>query len=365
MKNFLNSIFAKLAEKTSKKEPHIRDIEVPKEETKSPQKAKKAAKKRKKKSEKGLISGSVDQNTLSLSPQKMKFLTIAEDIRLDPDKAEAAFMARQLVQATLPHKNPGNIPIWSRTNGNLTLSIQPGMDTKKKKSLGYPYGTLPRLLLFWITTEAVRTNNPKIELGKSLSSFMGKLGLDASRGGERSDVKRLREQMIRLFQSTISFDQSTNEKKAWINMQIAPKGVLWWDEKHPEQNTLWGSWIQLGEDFFKAITASPVPVDIRALKGLKNSPLALDLYAWATYTAYQTQKSGKVRSISWELMHEQFGSEYSTVKEFSRNASKALSKVQVVYPELNIHRIRGGIKVLPSKPAITIKLRKDKIISPS
>jgi hypothetical protein len=237
------------------------------------------------------------------------------------------------------------------------------LGSQKNKSIGYPYGTLPRLLLFWITTEAVRSNNPKIELGKSLSSFMEKLGLDASRGGKRSDVKRLREQMIRLFQSTISFDQSTNEKKAWLNMQIAPKGVLWWDERNPEQSTLWGSWIQLGDDFFKAITASPVPVDIRALKGLKNSPLALDLYAWATYTAYQTQKSGKERSISWELMHEQFGSEYSTVKEFSRNASKALSKVQVVYPELNIQRIRGGIKVLPSKPAITIKSRKDKLAS--
>ena len=99
-------------------------------------------------------------------------------------------MARQLVQATLPHKNPGDISVWSRTNGNLTLSIQPGMDTKKKKSIGYPYGTLPRLLLFWITTEAVRTNNPRIELGKSLSSFREKLGLDSSRGRKRSDIKR-------------------------------------------------------------------------------------------------------------------------------------------------------------------------------
>ena len=242
----------------------------------------------------------------------MKLISVAAEIRLDPDKTNAAFMARQLVQATLPHKNPGDVPVWSRTNGNLILSIQPGVDAKKKKSIGYPYGTLPRLLLFWITTEAVRTNNPRIELGESLSSFMEKLGLDSSRGGKRSDARRLREQMIRLFQSTISFDQSTNGKKTWLNMQIAPKGALWWDEKQPQQSTLWGSWIQLGDDFFKAITSSPVPVDIRALKALKNSPLALDLYSWATYTAYQTQRGGKERSISWELMHEQFGAEYST-----------------------------------------------------
>lgn len=364
MRDFLTFVLKKVTAKLEKVTQQVPISEF-KETKKSQPKARKIVKRKQKLEKKTEASSSFSQDLTSISPQKMKLLSIAGDIRLDPDKAEAAFMARQLVQATLPHKNPGDIPVWSRTNGNLTLSIQPGMDTKKKKSIGYPYGTLPRLLLFWITTEAVRTNNPKIELGKSLSSFMEKLGLDASRGGKRSDVKRLRDQMVRLFQSTISFDQSTNEKKAWINMQIAPKGVLWWDEKHPEQSTLWGSWIQLGDDFFKAITASPVPVDIRALKGLKNSPLALDLYAWATYTAYQTQQSGKMRSISWELMHEQFGAEYSTVKEFSRNALKALSKVQVVYPELNIHRIRGGIKVLPSKPAITITSRKDKIISTS
>lgn len=41
---------------------------------------------------------------------------------------------------------------------------------------------------------------------------------------------------------------------------------------------------ELGEDFFKMVTASPVPVDMRALRALKRSPLALDLYAWLTYT---------------------------------------------------------------------------------
>jgi hypothetical protein len=361
MRKFLTSIFEKLAEKLKEKEPSTSVFDEEKGDHESQPKAKNISKKRKQKEAKNKGAADLPQELLPLiSPQKMKLISIAGDIRLDPDKTESAFMARQLVQATLPHKNPGDVPVWSRTNGNLTLSIQPGMDTKKKKSIGYPYGTLPRLLLFWITTEAVRTNNPHIELGKSLSNFMEKLGLDSSRGGKRSDVRRLREQMIRLFQSTISFDQSNNGKKAWLNMQIAPKGVLWWDEKNPEQNALWGSWIQLGDDFFKAVTSSPVPIDVRALKALKNSPLALDLYAWATYTAYQTQQRGKERSISWELMHEQFGAEYSSIKEFSRNASKALLKVQVVYPTLNIKRVRGGIKVLPSKPAITIKSRKDK-----
>jgi hypothetical protein len=213
--------------------------------------------------------------------------------------------------------------------------------------------------LFWITTEAVRTKSPRIELGNSLAKFMEELGLDPYQGGKRSDVKRLQEQMKRLFKSTISFTQSSRGY-SWIDMQVAPKGMLWWDGKKPTQTTLFENWIHLGEDFFKAITSSPVPVDMRILKALKRSPLALDFYSWATYTAYQTQQTGQSRSISWELLHEQFGSEYKETKDFAKKACLALLKVKAVYPEFDFERILGGIKVLPSRPSITIKTRKKK-----
>lgn len=354
MRNFFNSIFETLAEKTRKKEPKVGDIEVTKVAAKKPPKAKKVPKRSKKQSGTDLIPGNADQNVLALSPQKVKLLSIAEDIRLDPDKTESAFMARQLVQATLPHKNPGNVPFWSRTNGGLTVSIQPGIHGKKQKITGYPYGTIPRLLLFWLTTEAIRTKSPRIELGNNLSEFMEALGLNPRMGGKRSDVKRLQDQMRRLFHSRISFAQTSNGE-AWLNMQVTSKGMLWWDAKQPSQSTLWENWIQIGEEFFKAITFSPVPVDMRVLKVLKRSPLALDLYAWATYTAYQTQQTGQSRSISWELLHEQFGAEYKDTKEFSRKAWNALRKIQAVYPDLSLERTYGGIKILPSQPSINIK----------
>lgn len=294
--------------------------------------------------------------------QQEKLLDAAEAIRLDPDKSEAAFIARQLVQATLPHKNPGDVPAWSRTNGNLTLGIQPGWNHKKKKSVGYPYGTIPRLLLFWMTTEAVRTKNLRLELGNSLTAFMRQIGLNPDNGGagaKRSDARRLRDQMERLFKATISFEQNREEEgrkgEAWLDMKVAPEGVLWWDEKLLEQPTLWGSWIELSKQFFHAITAAPVPVDMRALKALKRSPLALDLYAWATYSAYRTQKSGQSRSVSWEALHEQLGGEYQDMKEFARKARAALRKVQVVYPELGLAFEKGGVRVLSCNPAITLK----------
>jgi len=54
----------------------------------------------------------------------------------------------------------------------------------------------------------------------------------------------------------------------------------------PGQDHLFSSWIDLNERFFHAITSAPVPVDMRALRALKRSALALDLYAFVSYRAF-------------------------------------------------------------------------------
>lgn len=41
-------------------------------------------------------------------------------VTTDPTPDEWAFMAREFVLCTLPHRNPGDVAVWSRTNGNLT-----------------------------------------------------------------------------------------------------------------------------------------------------------------------------------------------------------------------------------------------------
>jgi hypothetical protein len=82
-------------------------------------------------------------------------------------------------------------------------------------------------------------------------------------------------------------------------MQVAPEGELWWDPKRPDQTALWRSWIELGEKFFKAITTAPVPSDLRALRALKQSPLALDLYIWASHKAYSAARHNRSQRVPW------------------------------------------------------------------
>ena len=281
-------------------------------------------------------------------------LDAATAIRQDPENVEWAFMARQLVQCTLPHRNPGNVPIWSRTNGNLTLSIEPKIDHKTGLSLGYPYGVIPRLLLFWIVTEAKRTGNRRLELGNSLARFMHEIGLNADTGrGKRGDAKRLREQMTRLFRARISFDRTMEEPgrrgEGWSDMQVAADGELWWDTKQPDQSILWGSWIELSEKFYNAIMAAPIPYDMRALRALKRSPLALDIYAVLNHRAFTAK--GPV-FLSWTLLMKQLGSDLKTPENFRIKMVPTLKKVLAVQPHLKVTRVKGGLKILPSRSAI-------------
>jgi hypothetical protein len=302
-----------------------------------------------------------DQKPPLLMPlAQRRFLEAAERIRLNqPTFDDLAYMARELVQVTLPHRNPGDVPAWSRSNGNLTMTVQPGWDHQRRKPFGYPYGSIPRLLLFWLTAEAVQKRNRQIELGSSLSDFMFQLGLNPATGrGPRGDARRLREQMQRLFNAVISFDHTTMQEgrqgEGRINMTVASRVMLWWSPRDPSQAALWGSWVELSKEFFDAITANPVPLDMRALKALKRSPLALDLYAWLSYEAFRAHKTSKVRFVAWKLLAEQMGTDYAEVTNFQQKASGALRKIQALYPALKLGPMRGGIRVDPdSLPAIT------------
>jgi hypothetical protein len=292
-----------------------------------------------------------------------KIIAASEAIYQDaPDPDELAFLARELVQCTLPHSDPGQVPFWARTNGNMTLSIVSGFDPIKTRLVGYPYGSIPRLILFWVTTEALRTRSSRLELGDSYNEFLRDIGFDPNTGGgKRGDAKRVKEQTRRLFASTISFIQSgelmpEREGERRLNMSVAAASELWWNPKHPDQVNLWDSWVELGEKFYAALTAAPVPVDLRALRALKRSPLALDLYAWATHKALSVARKGKPQFVPWRGLKEQFGADYNDIQNFRRKAVEALRKIQTVYPGLKLQDATGGLVVLPtSRPAVALK----------
>ena len=273
---------------------------------------------------------------------------------------DAAFVARQFVQATLPHSDPKS-DTWRRVNGNFALGIRAGFNPFTNTSYGLPYGTIPRLLLFWITSEAVTKRIPRLQLGHSLADFMRNVGLNPDTGGgKRGDAKRLHDQMQRLFSAVVTFHEELSSGgtrgQRVLDLKVSNHRVLWWTPRTPGQHTLWESYIDLTPEFFTAITAAPVPVDTRALRALKRSPLALDLYALCCYEAFRVQRTGRPRVIPWRALMKQLGSDYegeSAHKEFARKCRIALRKISAVMPSLRLGDQPGGLAILPgSAPAI-------------
>ena len=278
---------------------------------------------------------------------------ISQSLAIEAEEAKDAdalgFMARALVQATLPHRRAvGNE--FSRANGNFTLTIL------SPSRIGLPYGTIPRLLLSWITTEAVQTKSRELVLGDSLSSFMHELDMLPT-GGRWGSITRLKDQMARLFSSSITC--TYDDGKTWALESVRPvdSARLWWSPKSPDQATLWQSSIVLGERFFDEIIKAPVPIDMRALKALKKSPLALDIYLWLSYRLFYLRQPV---TIPWAVLSRQFGSDYKVLRQFKAAFLRELKKVLVVYPEAKVlaveaGEIGGALMLMPSKSHIKVK----------
>ena len=264
----------------------------------------------------------------------------------DPD---LGFMARLLVLCSLPRTNPGNRHQYKRVNGPYKLVMIAGADNK------LPYGNLPRLLLAWVCSEAVRTQNRVLNLSSSLSKFMRALGMNSSSGGSRGDRTRLRNQMKRLFGCTVSMIYEDERGEARISSLVADRTVFWWNPQRPDEPVLWDSKIELGEKFFNEIINHPVPLNMNALNALKRSTLGLDLYLWLVYRTFALRSPLR---LPWPLLYGQFGPhpdksrEKRTVQNFRRNILRELKKIKLAWPDLNYSMARGVLILHPSIPSI-------------
>lgn len=270
---------------------------------------------------------------LELTPRQNALIT--EALAIEQEEAREAgalgFMARTLAQVTLPHRDPKTV-YYERTSGALSLLI------RGHKAYGVPFGTVPRVVLAWICTEAVRTQDKTLILGRSVAEFAEKVGMSDG-GRERS---RLKTQCLALAKSLITIEAhgsaSMPEAEAYENILIANRGFVFWSDKNHDQPSLWESTLTLTEDFFKAVVSRPVPIDLRVYHALSQSPLAMDIYTWLTYRMFVLRKSGKpFAMVPWVGLQAQFGSNFADTPQGRRDFKKSfrlrLNEVLQFYPE--------------------------------
>lgn len=274
---------------------------------------------------------------------------INEALAIEAEEAKEAgalgYMARALIQATIPHSRV-NGNEFKRSNGLYTLYMLSPSD------IGLPYGSIPRLLMSWLTTEAVKTKAQTLVLGKTLSEFMSILGLVPT-GGRWGTITYLKEQARRLFSTHIACTYDGGNRAAGQNFIIADNYNLWWEPKAPMQAALWESTVTLNKRFFDEIISSPVPIDMRAFKALKRSPMALDIYCWLTYRMSYLKRQ---TSIPWGLLQMQFGADYADDKSgryaFKKKFNIQMLNVLTLYPEATVEQYDNGIILKPSKSHI-------------
>ena len=251
------------------------------------------------------------------------------------------YMARALIQATLPHSNVDSHE-FKRRNGAFKLTILADSE------IGLPYGSIPRLLISWITTEAIRTKQRELILGNTLSEFMADLNMIPS-GGRWGSITRLKDQMKRLFSASISCSYDNGKSWGIRNVMPVEKADLWWDPKNPNHVAMWESKLLLGHTFFNEVIESPVPIDMRALKALKQSPMAIDIYCWLTYRMSYLRN---ITSIPWGVLQVQFGANYKDLRQFKRRFLVQLKRVLLVYPDANVKEDSRNLILLPGKSHI-------------
>jgi hypothetical protein len=255
------------------------------------------------------------------------------------------FLARAMIWASLPHSEVDG-HVYKRDNGICSITMLADPD------LGLPYGKLPRLILTWVTTEASRTGQRQLNLGRSLAEFACKLGLSTG-GGKRGDATRLREQATRLFNTFVTLKSKKDHELEYRNVVLSDQGLILWNPAKPHERNRWPSTITLSERFFQECTQHAVPIDINVLKKLR-SPFAIDIYCWLTWRMNNLKDSPL---IPWEKLRWQFGSNYACdgarhTLDFQKSFRKHLTSVKKHYPLVRAVTQKEGLRLFPSQPHV-------------
>lgn len=271
---------------------------------------------------------------------------MAVDIRTESaaDPQTIAYIPRMMATTSMPSKRLETNE-FVRKNGIYRLTMLAPSHT------GLPYGTYPRLILLWLTTQAKITRSKEITIGSSVNAFMKSLG-KTSTGGTNGSLTSLREQCKRLFSTSIAWECESDVGWSIENLKFVKEAAILWE---PRRTTNWTSKIILDSDFFAEISSHSIPVDLRVVMACSHYPLALDIYFWLTFRFYRLRRPA---IVSWIQVSEQFGSIYKCQTHFRTSFCAALARVCLYYTDANVATTKSGVLLFPSRTHISPSLIK-------
>lgn len=245
---------------------------------------------------------------------------------------------------SLPHKRIKE-GLWKRDGHRTTLLIESGR-SRNGSLIGVPYGSIARLILLYLQTEAIRTNSPEVELGRSMKSWMSRMNLTT--GGKTYQLVTEQARRISACRLTFFTDRE-NGAESRHNGAFVQDAITFSSAIDDDQPSLWQDHVRLDPDFWRSLQEHPVPVREEAIKAIGTRSLTIDIYIWL---AYRLHSLSKPTVVSWAALHAQFGAGFRLVRQMKTTFLEALSLALAVYPEACVDIDRNGLVLHPSLPAV-------------
>ncbi|CAH2802828.1 MAG: IncW-like replication protein [uncultured Paraburkholderia sp.] len=282
--------------------------------------------------------------------------TAAEIASERPDDEDRAYMHSILCQVGLPRSKVDGTS-FERRSGGAALLVEAGKlwDGREFVQQEIPYGPMPRLILTWMNTYAVRNNSPEIPVGESASEFLRLLGQKSITGGKTGSFTTFRKQLQALSACRMILGFNANGHAHTYDGKPI-KHFDAWISKDERQRPLWPGIVTFSSDYYDTLKEHAVPIDLRAFMELKGSALDLDIYTWLAQRLHRIE--GRPVVLYWSNLRDQFGQEYrgkEADKDFKKKFLPSLKRVLAVYPEAKVKQVTGGIMMMASPPPIPYK----------
>ena len=288
----------------------------------------------------------MDDKTPKISRLERRLVNTGMEIH-DFTQEKPDYLHAVLCQLGLPRSRQDGRS-FERSSGRSSMMLTAGKRFNGHKWIDcpLPYGAKPRLVLIHLCSEAVRTQNPVIDVSNGIKPFLDDMGLNLSGRGYR-DFKN---QMTYLAASEMRFAWHTGDAVRQASYNPISSFQAWADPD-TQQASFWPDHIELGGDFFETLCEHAVPLDPRAIHALQHSALAMDIYSWLAHRLCRVRTENG-QKLFWKNLKDQFGQEYKSSKDFKKAFLPALKKVLAVYPDARVRSEFGGIRCFSSPPPI-------------
>lgn len=272
-----------------------------------------------------------------------------------PTGEDMTFIHSIMCQIGMPRSKVEGLE-FERVCGGAGLYMRAGKlwNGKEFVQQPLPYGPMPRLMMAYINTYALRNKTTEVEVGNSASSMLHKLGKSSNGGrGGAFTTFRTQTQALAACSMTIGF---TKGESAFTYDGKPIRQFEAWLSHNEEQPALWPGIVTLSEEYYKTLKEHAVPLDMRAMMALKGSALAMDIYTMLADRLHRI--SGRPLILHWKNLRDQFGQEFKGAnadKDFKRTFLPALKKALEVYPEAKVTQVTGGVMMMGSPPPIPYK----------